>query len=123
MKAADNGWRHLMQSTRNSLRGLGAAWRHEAAFRQEVVLGLVLLPLAWWVGDDPVEWSLLLGSCLLVLVVELLNSAVECVVDRIGPERHELSGRAKDHGSAAVMVAMAITGLIWGLLLWEKFLG
>lgn len=123
MKPGHTGWRHLVHSTRYSLKGLRAAFRNEAAFRQELGLCGVLLPLAWWIGQGPVEWILLVGSCLLVLIVELLNSAIENVVDRIGTELHELSGRAKDIGSAAVMLSLFTAGLTWGLLAWEKFLG
>ncbi|MGM0915135.1 MAG: diacylglycerol kinase [Pseudomonadota bacterium] len=123
MKPGHTGWRHLVHSTRYSLKGLKAAWRHESAFRQELTLCLLLLPLVWWVGDGPVEWILLLGSCAIVLIVELLNSAIESVVDRIGPERHELSGRAKDLGSAAVMASLLLAGLTWLLLLGQKFFG
>ncbi len=123
MKPGRTGWRHLIDSTSYSLKGLQLAFRHEAAFRQELVLCAVLLPLAWWIGNGPVEWILLLGSCLLVLIVELLNSAIESVVDRIGTEHHELSGRAKDISSAAVMLSLLLAGLAWGLLSWQKFLG
>ncbi|MDR5859202.1 diacylglycerol kinase [Halomonas eurihalina] len=123
MKPGHTGFRHLVHSTRYSFKGLRAAYRYESAFRQEIGLCLVLIPLAWWIGEEPVEWILLVGSCLLVLIVELLNTAVESVVDRIGPERHKLSGRAKDIGSAAVMLALIIAGLTWGLLVWDKFLG
>lgn len=123
MKPEHTGWRHLVHSTRYSLKGLKAAWRHEAAFRQELILFLLLLPLVVWVGDGPVEWVLLLGSGLVVLAVELLNSAIESVVDRIGPEHHELSGRAKDLGSAAVMASLLLAGLTWLLLLGQKLFG
>lgn len=123
MKRGHTGWRHLIDSTGYSLKGLKLAFHHETAFRQELALCVILLPLAWWIGDGPVEWILLLGSCLLVLIVELLNSAIESVVDRIGTEHHELSGRAKDIGSAAVMLSLLLAGLAWGLLSWQKFLG
>ncbi|WP_136066248.1 diacylglycerol kinase [Modicisalibacter radicis] len=123
MKPRETGWRHLMHSTRYSLKGFKAAFCNEAAFRQEAVLCALLLPLAWWVGETPVEWLLLIGSCVAVLIVELLNSAVETVVDRIGPEHHVLSGRAKDIGSAAVMLSLLMAGLTWGLLLWQRLLG
>ncbi|MCA1770827.1 MAG: diacylglycerol kinase [Halomonas sp.] len=123
MKPGHTGLRHLVHSTRYSLKGLSAAWCHESAFRQELVLCVLLLPLAWWIGEGPVEWILLMGSCLMVLVVELVNSAIESVVDRIGPEHHELSGRAKDLGSAAVMVSLALVGLTWLLLAGQKLLG
>ncbi len=121
MKPGHTGWRHLVHSTRYSLKGLRSAFRNEAAFRQELGVCVVLLPLASWIGQGPVEWILLVGSCLLVLIVELLNSAIENVVDRIGTEHHELSGRAKDISSAAVMLSLFTAGLTWGLLAWEKF--
>ncbi|MCH4563894.1 MULTISPECIES: diacylglycerol kinase [Halomonas] len=123
MKPGHTGWRHLISATDYSLRGLRAAFRHETAFRQELLVGGLLLPLAVWIGQGAVEWILLVGSCLLVLIVELLNSAIENVVDRIGTEHHELSGRAKDIGSAAVMLSLVVAGLTWGLLAWQKFLG
>ena len=123
MKSRETGWRHLVNSTRYSFKGLKAAFQHEAAFRQEPVLCLLLLPLAWWIGETPIEWLLLVGSCFLVLIVELLNSAVETAIDRIGPEHHVLSGRAKDIGSAAVMLSLIMAGMTWGLLLWQKVAG
>lgn len=123
MKPRHTGWRHLLNSTRYSFKGLAAAYRNESAFRQELGLCLILLPLALWLGQGPLEWILLVGSCLLLLVVELLNSAIESVVDRIGPEHHELSGRAKDLGSAAVMLTLTLAGLVWGLLAWQRFFG
>jgi len=123
MKPGYTGFKHLRHSTRYSLKGLKAAFRHEAAFRQEVVLTVLLLPLAWWISDGPISGLILIGSCFLVLITELLNSAIESVVDRIGPEKHELSGRAKDIGSAAVMLALLLAGLAWGLLSWQKFFG
>ncbi len=107
----------LLRAAACSVSGLVAAWRGEAAFRQEVILVVVLTPLALWLGRSGVERALLLASLGLVLVVELLNSAVEAVVDRIGPERHPLSGRAKDLGSAAVFVALLLAVLVWGLVL------
>ncbi|MBB3192306.1 diacylglycerol kinase [Halomonas cerina] len=123
MKPGYTGWRHLLHSTRYSLKGLRAAFRHETAFRQELGLCLFLVPLAVWLGEEPVEWILLVGSCLLVLVVELLNSAIETTVDRIGPDHNELSGRAKDIGSAAVMLSLVTAGLTWGLLAGARLLG
>ncbi|SDM37196.1 diacylglycerol kinase [Franzmannia pantelleriensis] len=123
MKPGHTGWRHLVHSTRYSLKGLKAAFRNETAFRQEVALCLVLLPLAIWIGRTPLEWILLIGSCLLVLIVELLNSAIENVVDRIGTEHHELSGRAKDISSAAVMLALLFAGITWLLLIGQRLMG
>ena len=111
------GLRRILNATRYSLEGVAAAARHEAAFRQELLLAAALVPLGLWLGADGVERALLAGSVLMVLVVELLNSAVEAVVDRASPEHHELAKRAKDYGSAAVMIALAITGLVWVLLL------
>ncbi|SDN82820.1 diacylglycerol kinase [Vreelandella arcis] len=123
MKPGHTGLAHLAHSTRYSLKGLKAAFRNEAAFRQEVAITVILLPLAWWIGDGPVNWLLLVGSLFIVLIVELLNSAIENVVDRIGPEHHELSGRAKDIGSAAVMLSLLLAGLTWSLLGWQKIIG
>jgi len=109
--------RRIVDATRHSLAGLAAAVRHETAFRQELALAAVLVPLGLALGADGVERALLAGSVLLVLVVELLNSAIEAVVDRIGSERHELAGRAKDLGSAAVMLSIATTAAVWLLVL------
>ena len=103
-----------------SIAGLGAAWTHEAAFRQEVLLCVVLIPASFWVGETAVERSLLIGACLLVLIVELTNSAVEAIVDRVSSERHELSGRAKDLGSAAVLIALVLAAIVWGLIGWQR---
>ena len=123
MKPRHTGLTHLLHSTRYSLKGLGAAFRHEAAFRQEVALSALLLPLAVWLGQSVTDVLLLVGSCVLVLIAELLNSAIENVVDRIGTEHHELSGRAKDIGSAAVMLGLLFAGLTWALLIWQRFWG
>ncbi|WNK19717.1 diacylglycerol kinase [Halomonas piscis] len=123
MKPERTGFSHLLHSTRYSFNGLIAAFRHETAFRQEVALSVVLIPLAVWLGQSATQVLLLIGSCVLVMVAELLNSAVENVVDRIGTEHHELSGRAKDIGSAAVMLALGYAALVWGLMLWLRFWG
>jgi diacylglycerol kinase (ATP) len=93
--------------------GLKATYKHEEAFRQEVLLLVIATPLALWLGETGIEKALLIGSVLLLMIVELLNSAVEAVVDRFGGEIHELSGRAKDMGSAAVFIAMINTALVW----------
>lgn len=100
-----------------SWQGLCAAWRHESSFRLEVCLLAVLGPLALWLGHDGIERALLLGSLLLVLAMELANSAIEAVIARYGNEHHELAGRAKDMGSAAVFVLMINVVLCWGLIL------
>src|SRR5690606_21022522 len=101
VKAGHTGLRRLVHATLFSIDGLKAAWIHEAAFRQECLAAVVLIPAGFWLGQNAVERALLIGSCLLVLIVELLNSAVETVVDRIGTDHHLLAGRAKDLGSAA----------------------
>lgn len=111
----------IIKATIWSLQGLKAAWLHESSFRLEIYLLAVLAPLALWLGNDGVERALLLGSCLLVPMVELLNSALEAVIDRYGNQHHELVGRAKDMGSAAVMVAMINTGVIWALVLLPRW--
>ena len=107
----------LWNATRYSLAGLREAIRHHAAVRQELLAGIVLAPAAMLLGGDGIERALLLSSLVLVLIVELLNTAVETVVDRIGTESNELSGRAKDIGSAAVFVALINVPVVWGLVL------
>ncbi|MFT3757774.1 diacylglycerol kinase [Thauera sp.] len=111
------GLRRVWNAFHYSLDGLGAAWRHEDAFRQEAVLAVVMVPLALWLGEGAIERVLMIGSVLLVLIVELMNSAVEATVDRISLERHPLAKRAKDVGSAAVMIALINVAVVWGLLL------
>ena len=107
----------IIQATRCSLNGLGAGWRTQPSLRYEICALLAAIPIAWWLGRNGVERALLIGSGLLVVIVELINSAVETVVDRIGPEHHELSGRAKDLGSAAVFCSIVIAGFFWLMLL------
>ena len=107
----------IVKATKYSWQGLRAAYRHEQAFRQEVWLCLVLLPLGLYLGEGGAEKALLVGSALLLLLVEILNSALEAAIDRIGDERHELSGRCKDMGSASVAIAIVILGLTWLLVL------
>jgi diacylglycerol kinase (ATP) len=111
------GLRRLVNATRYSLSGIAAAARHEDAFRQELILAAVLVPLGLWLGGSGVERALLVASVLLVLVVELLNSAVEAAVDRISLDNHRLAKRAKDIGSAAVMLAIGNAALVWLLVL------
>ena len=112
----------IFKATIWSLQGLRAAWLHESSFRLEIYLLIVLAPLALWLGQTGVERALLLGSCLLVLGIELLNSAIEAVIERYGPEFHELAGRAKDMGSAAVFVLMVNVLVVWGLILVPRWL-
>jgi diacylglycerol kinase (ATP) len=111
----------ILLATRWSMQGLRAAWLHESSFRLEVYLLVVLGPLGLWLGDTGIERALLLGSCLLVLSAELLNSSIEAVIERYGAEYHELAGRAKDMGSAAVFVLMVNVVLTWGLVLWPRY--
>jgi len=113
----------LVRALGYTRKGLVAAYRGESAFRQELILAIVLLPLGAWLGQNGVERSLLMGSVVLVLVVELLNSAIEAVVDRGGKERNRLAGQAKDMGSAAVFMALLLLVLTWTLILWERFAG
>ncbi|WP_169713009.1 diacylglycerol kinase [Oceanisphaera profunda] len=103
------------------MQGLKAAYRHEAAFRQECWLVIILLPVALLWPVSLIAKILLISSLMLVLIVELFNSALEAVVDRIGPEYHELSGRAKDIGSAAVLLALLLVLITWGLVGWDYF--
>lgn len=105
-----------------SMDGMVSAYRSESAFRQELWLAAVLIPLAFWVGQTWIETALLAGSVVMVMVVELLNSAVEATVDRISFDLHPLAKRAKDYGSAAVFLALAVTGAIWVSALWHRFI-
>ena len=120
-KPGNTGLRRIINATFFSMAGFRAAWRDEAAFRQEVLMCVVLIPAAFWLGRTAVERSLLIGSCLIVLIVELLNTGIENVVDRFGGEIHRLSGQAKDLGSAAVFTSLMLTLVIWSLIAWERF--
>lgn len=112
----------VLHAAQWSLKGLRAAWLHESSFRLEVCLFLVLAPLGWYLGADGVERVLLIGSCLLVMAMELMNSSMEAVVERFGNEHHELIGRAKDMGSAAVFILMMNVVLVWAVLLLPRWL-
>lgn len=120
-KPGKTGLTRVIHATRYSWQGLKAAFIHEAAFRQELLLTIILVPVAFWFTADAVKLSLLIGSLLLLLIVELINSAIEAVVDRFGHEHHELSGRAKDIGSAAVFIALVNAGVIWTVIVFEQF--
>lgn len=115
--------RRVLRALGYSLKGLRAAYEQESAFRQELLLAAVLLPLGLWLGGNGVERALLTGSVLLVLVAELLNSAIEAVVDRGGQDWDKLAGRAKDMGSAAVLITMLLAASTWGLILWDRYGG
>lgn len=116
------GPRRIVMATRWSLQGLRFAWLYESSFRLEIYLFAVLAPLGLWLGQSGIERVLLVGSGLLVLSIELLNSAIEAVIERYGAEHHELAGRAKDMGSAAVFVLMINVVLAWGLILGPRYL-
>src|SRR5690349_13111393 len=103
-----------------SLRGLGGAFREEAAFRQELAFAVLVIPLGLWLGHTGVERALLVAPMLLILIIELVNSAIEATVDRIGLERHVLAGLAKDIGSAAVLMSFILLGLVWLLVLMDR---
>ena len=114
------GPRQIYKALIWSYKGLRAGWMFEASFRLEVYLCIIMFPLGLWIGRGGVEKAILCGSLLMVLSAELLNSAVEAVVDKVSPEFHELAGRAKDFGSAAVFLLMMNVLLCWGLLLWQR---
>jgi len=121
MKQGKDGIPRIIDATGHSLRGIKACWRHEAAFRQNASLAAVLFGLSFFVAKSVEQWLLLNLPPFLLLIVELLNSAIENVVDRIGPEKHELSGRAKDMGSAAVFGCLVLIGLFWAVVIWNNF--
>jgi diacylglycerol kinase (ATP) len=113
------GFTRIFKAARVSWMGLSGAFREEAAFRQELALALVVIPLGLWLGHSGVERALLVTPMFVVLVVELINSAIETTIDRIGPERHKLSGLAKDIGSAAVLMSLLLLAVVWVLVLWR----
>jgi diacylglycerol kinase (ATP) len=117
------GLRRILNAFGFSMAGFRACFRHEEAFRQEVYVLLVLVPLGLWLGNGPLERALLVSSLLIVPIVELLNSAVEANVDRVGLEKHELSRRAKDIASAAVFLSIVLAAVVWGLVLLPRLAG
>ena len=122
-EAKDTIIAHIIKAFIWSMAGIKAAWKNEQAFRWEAAIVLLMMPVGLWIGRTAVEWALLIASAMSILITELLNSAVEAVVDRIGPERHELSKRAKDLGSAAAFISMITAAVVWGLIAYERFLG
>ena len=114
------GFTRLLRAFGYSFQGFRHTWREEAAFRQELALSLLVIPVGLYLGQSGVERALLVSPMLLILVVEILNSAVEAVVDRSGTERHPLAGMAKDMGSAAVMLSFALLGTVWLLVLSDR---
>lgn len=120
-KPGKTGVVRLFDAFGYSMKGFHAAWVNEAAFRQEAMLAAVLIPAAFFLASNAIELALLIGSVLVVLITELLNSAIEAIVDKTTPEIHELAGRAKDMGSAAVLVSLVGTGCIWLFIALERF--
>lgn len=118
LKQQTRGTRRLLRATRNALAGLLAAWRGEAAFRLEVLGAAVAMPLAFLLVDDAISRALLVGSVALVLIVELLNTAIEAIVDLVCPEHHPLAGKAKDVASAAVLLALTGAAAVWSIVMW-----
>lgn len=122
-KAKESTLGHIANALIWSSAGVKKAWQNELAFRIESITIMIMMPVGIWLGRSAAERALLVASCLLILVTELLNSAIESVVDRIGMERHELSGRAKDMGSAAAFFSMLTAGIVWALIAYERFWG
>ncbi len=115
------GLTRIIKAAGYSWKGVRAAWLNEAAFRQESIAVILAIAIACWLDVDAITRVLLIGSVVLVMIVEILNSAIEAVVDRIGTDFHELSGRAKDMGSAAVLMSILLALATWGILLWSNY--
>lgn len=120
-KPGNTGIRRILRASVYSMQGFDHAFRNEAAFRQEVALTAVLAPSAFWLGRSPLEIATLIGVCLIMLIVELLNTAVEVAIDRHGDEQHALSGAAKDLGSAAVFVTLVLVAVVWLAVVYDRF--
>ncbi len=120
MKSKAKGIRRLIDAALYSVAGIRAAWRNEEAFRIEAIAAVFLVPAAFYISRSTVELALLVGTCLIVLITELVNSAIETIVDRIGDEYHELSGRAKDIGSAAVFISLIMLLFVWGAIILDR---
>jgi diacylglycerol kinase (ATP) len=119
---SNRGISRIINAAKYSSAGFKAAWINEEAFRQEITLALLIVPLGFWIGTTCTERALLIGFYFIIPLTELLNSAVEATVDRVGQERHELSGRAKDLGSAAVVLSICIASIVWIIIACERFL-
>ncbi|MEX1328513.1 MAG: diacylglycerol kinase [Desulfobacterales bacterium] len=122
-EAKDRILAHILKAFIWSMAGIKAAWKNEQAFRWEAAIVLLMMPIGLWLGKTAVERALLIACSMSVLIIELLNSAVEAVVNRIGPERHDLSKRAKDMGSAAALISMITAAVVWVLIAYERLLG
>jgi len=120
-KPGNTGITRIIKAFGFSMKGFRAAWQHEAAFRQELMLTVVLTPLAFVISETTMQLALLLLTLFVVLITEILNSAVEAVVDRVSDEQHKLAGRAKDMGSAAVFLSLSMTAVVWGLVIFERY--
>mgnify|MGYP003146644100 FL=1 len=120
-KPGKTGIARVIDAFGYSMKGFAASWRYEAAFRQEVGLAVILIPTAFWLARNHIELILLISSVFWVLMAELANSSVEAVVDRTGSERHELSGRAKDIGSALVFMSLVLLAVVWGIIAFNRF--
>lgn len=121
MKPGRTGIKRLFYATGYSIQGLKAAWLNEAAIRQETVTSILLITITFFLPVSKIEQIMMIGCLVLVVIVELMNSAVEAVVDRVGSEWHELSGRAKDIGSAAVLIALIFSAFTWMFILWPYY--
>ncbi len=121
MKPGTSGISRIIDATGYSLKGIKAAYIHEAAFRQEIALAVMLTVASFWLAENVYQWLVLVIPLLILLIVELLNSAIENTVDRIGDELHELAGRAKDMGSAAVMFSLLLIAICWSAVLWDHY--
>ncbi len=121
-KPGNTGFTRIIKAFGFSMQGLGASWKHESAFRQETMLAIILLPLAFWLARTTAELMILLMTLFIVVITEVLNSAVEAVVDRVSEDHHKLAGRAKDMGSAAVFLSLTMAAIVWGVLLFDRFI-
>jgi diacylglycerol kinase (ATP) len=119
----NKGIRRLKNAFRYSVAGFKAAWINEEAFRQEILLAILIVPVGMWIGTSCTQRAILIGIYFIIPLTELLNTAIEATVDRVGQEHHELSGRAKDLGSAAVFLSICITLIVWIIISYERFLG
>jgi diacylglycerol kinase (ATP) len=117
----NRGFKRLVNAFYYSMAGFKATWINEEAFRQEILVGIIVVPAGFFIGETGTQRAILIGSYLVIPLVELLNSAIEAVVDRVGMERHELSGRAKDIGSASVFLSICTAVIMWALIIWERF--
>lgn len=122
-KPGKTGVTRIVHAFFYSMKGLKAAWSHEAAFRQEAVLSMVLIPVSFWLAQNHIELILLISSVFWVLLAELANSSIEAAVDRTGTDHHHLSGRAKDIGSALVFISLLLLAIVWAIVAFNRFWG